>query len=85
MKTITKYHVRYKTRAGRVNPFMPVIKSTTYTISYQDENKAMLQKNIMNYDNIKEIKIFLKRYIIVFNIIIPIGRKKLFDSNKEHV
>lgn len=81
MKTMTKYYIRYKTRAGRVNPFSPVIKSTTYTISYQDEKEAMNQGNVMNYDNVKYLRIFSKTYINLFSIHIPVKKTILFSGN----
>lgn len=81
MKTMTKYYIRYKTRAGRVNPFNPVIKSTTYTITCQNKKEALNQGNVMNYDNVKYLRIFSKTYINLFSIHIPVKKTILFSGN----
>lgn len=81
MKTVTKYYVKYKTNAKRINPFLANPKPGTYTIECCNEDDAMRYGSVMNYDNVKKMKIFSKTYIVFFNINIPIKEKNIFNCN----
>ena len=53
----------------------------SYIIECDNENSSMLYKNIINYDNVNELKIFSRTYIKFFNINIPIKEKQIFSCN----
>ena len=83
MEKETKYFVKYKIRPTITIPFQYILGNRThsFTITCQNKKEALNQGNVMNYDNVKYLRIFSKTYINLFNIYIPVKKTILFSGN----
>ena len=83
MEKDTKYFVKYKIRPTVAMPYSHVLgnRTTCFTITCRDEKEAMHHGNVMNYDNVKYLRIFSKTYVKLFNVRIPVKKTILFTGN----
>ena len=47
----------------------------------RNKAEAMIHGNVMNYDNVKYLRIFSKTYINLFSILIPVKKTIIFSGN----
>lgn len=83
MEKDTRYFVKYKIRPTITIPFSYNLghKTQSFTMMCRDKAEAMIHGNVMNYDNVKYLRIFSKTYINLFSILIPVKKTIIFSGN----
>lgn len=83
MEKDTRYFVKYKIRPTITIPYQYILGNRTqcFTITCWDEKEAMTHGNVMNYDNVRYLRIFSKTYVKLFNVRIPVKKTILFTGN----
>lgn len=83
MEKETKYFVRYKINPKSAIPFQYRLGygTQTFTMQCHDKRDAMRQGYVIDYGNVRYLRIFSKTYVKVLNINILIKKTILFSTD----